>query len=269
MVWSLGVKFDGRDPKEFGLIFLKDHYHPHTPEMRSKTLIIPGRPGAWDFGSEWGIRTFTLPFAIIEYNKLEMQRKIRAFVAFLLDSNGRPREVKLTFDYDNDKYYSVKLAAQISPERFFFAEQFELPLVAHDPFGKSLVSSDEITMDSDVSIQADIMWDTGLSERTITAPETFIIVNNGTVALRFSYVVEGSGTNVTLSANGKIFSLGTFSNKTYEVNGDMFTVKVNGVTDLTTTSGDFIELLPGSNDITVSGSNLNLTISESLTYKYI
>lgn len=265
----MGVKLDGRDPREFGLIFLKDHYHPHTPEMRSKTLIIPGRPGAWDFGSEWDIRTFNLPFAIIEYNKLDMQRKIRAFVAFLLDSYGKPREVKLTFDYDLDKYYSVKLANQIGPERFFFAEQFELPLVAYDPYAKSLVTSDEITMGSDISIMADIMWGTGVSNRRIITPDTFKIVNNGTVTLRFSYIVEGSGTGVKLSANGKTFNLGTFSNKTYEVNGDMFTVKVNGVSDLTTTSGDFIELFPGSNVISVSGSNLNLTISESLTYKYI
>ncbi|MCM3241332.1 phage tail family protein [Cytobacillus oceanisediminis] len=265
----MGVKLDGRDPREFGLIFLKDHFHPHTPEMRSKTLTIPGRPGAWDFGSEWDVRTFNLPFAIIEYNKLEMQRKIRAFVAFLLDSYGRPRVVKLTFDYDLDKYYSVKLASQISPERFFFAEQFEVPLVAYDPYAKSAVSSDKIIMESDTPLMSDILWDTGLSERRIIAPTTFSIVNNGTVALPFSYVVEGSGTNVKLSANGKTYTLGTFSNKIYEINGDMYTVKVNGVTDLTTTSGDFIELFPGSNVISVSGSNLNLTISESLTYKYI
>lgn len=262
------VKLDGKSPEEFGLLFLKDHYHPATPEMRNRTMTIPGMPGEWDFGSEWGSRPFSLPFALIDYDRYELQRKLRAFVAFLMDAYGKPREIKLSFDYEPDKYYSVKVNGRVDVERAIFSGQLELPLVAHKPYAKSATTSDKYILDSDISIMADIMLDTGLSNRAITSPQSFEVINNGSVAIPFSFTVEGSGTNVTLSANGKTLSLGTFSNKTIEIQ-DNYVIKFDGVADLTSTNGVFLELLPGVNKIIVNGTNLNLTVSESLTYQYI
>lgn len=262
------VKLDGRSPEEFGLLFLKDHYHPATPEMRNRTMTIPGMPGEWDFGSEWGSRPFSLPFGLIDYDRYELQRKLRAFVAFLMDAYGKPREIKLTFDYEPDKYYSVKVSQRVDVDRAIHSGQLELPLVAHNPYAKSSTTSDKYILDSDISVMADIMLDTGLSNRAITSPQSFEVINNGSVAIPFSFIVEGSGANVTLSANGKTLSLGTFSSKTIQLL-DNYVIKVNGVSDLTSTNGVFIELMPGRNTITVGGTNLNLTVSESLTYQYI
>jgi phage-related protein len=265
----MGVKLDDRDPREFGLIFLKDHYHPHTPEMRSKTLIIPGRPGAWDFGSEWGSRPINLPFGIIEYDRLVMQRKIRAFVAFLLDPYGRPREVKLTFDYDPDKHYPVKLAAQISPERLFFAEQFELPLVAHDPYAKSLLLSDQITMGSDISVMADITVGAEY-EYTITGSTVIEIINDGTVAVRPDIYIDGTAANIVVwhTQTNKTFFINSITSP-IEINGESFTVKVNGANNLNKLNGDFIELLPGSNSLVITPENANLNLRFSFYHKYI
>jgi phage-related protein len=265
----MGVKLDGIDPqKEWGLIFLRDHYHPATPEMRNRTMSIPGMTGEWDFGSEWGSRPFSLPFGLIDYDRYELQRKLRAFVAFLVDAYGKPREIKLSFDYEPDKYYSVKVSSRVDVERAIFSGQLSLPLVAHKPYAKSATTSDNYILDSDISVMADIMLDTGLSNRVITSPQTFEVINNGSVAIPFTFNVEGSGTNVTFSTNGKTLSLGSFSNKTIEIQ-DNYVIKFDGVADLTSTNGVFIELMPGVNTITVNGTNLNLTVSESLTYQYI
>ena len=264
----MGIRLDNKKPKDFGLIFLTEHYHPMTPEMRTKTLSIPGMAGEWDFGSEWGPRPFTLPFGIIEHDNFARQRKLNTFVAFLLDAYGRPRPIKLYFDYEPDKYYEVKLAAKIDPSRLRHSARFDVQFTAHDPFKKYAVPSDEIIMDSDIPIMSDILWDTGLNDRTITAPETFEIINNGSLAIPFAFRIDGSGENVSLTANGKRMTLGTFANKTIDIRSN-YEVQVDGVTDLTATNGVFLELLPGVNRISVSGSNLNLNISESLIYKYV
>ncbi len=267
-MWSLGVKLDGRDPKEFGLIFLQDHYHPMTPEIRSKTLAIPGMSGEWDFGSERGPKPFNLPFGIIEYDRFKKQRKLNDFVAFLFDVYGSPRSIKLSFNYEPDKYYNVKLKSRIDPERLYHSAKFDVPFIAHKPERKFMLPSNEITMGSRIPIMSHIMWGTGVSNRAITRTQTFMIANNGTLSIPFAFRLEGSGSNVSVSVNGKTMTLGSFSNKVFEIT-DNYVVKVNGVTDLTSTNGVLLELLPGMNEITVSGTNLNLSISEKLTYQYV
>lgn len=264
------IKLDGKPLSDFGIDLLSPAVHPAAPQTRDMTVYVPGRAGVYHFGSTLGERNFSFECGLIrELDTAELQRRLRELVAFLLDSYARPREIRLTFDYEPDKYYAVKFVGQIVPERFFALGSLTLTFTAFDPMAKSVVTSDQIVMESDTPILADLSMDTGLSERTITAPTTFSIVNNGSVAIRFAYKIVGTGTAVTLSANGKTFSVGTFSGQTIEIDGENYIVKVGGVNDLTKTSGDFIELLPGANNVTVAGSAMNFTISESLTYKYV
>lgn len=262
------IKLDNIPIEHFGFRVQLEHNHPLVGEVRTKTMLIPGMPGAWDFGTELGPKNFYIPLGIIDYDNLEKQRKLNEFVAFLFDVHGRPREIKLTFNYEPDKYYLVKVAGGFSPERLIGFAFFTLPLIAHKPHKSFMLPSDEIVMDSTTPIMSDIMWDTGLSNREITSPEKFEIINNGTITIPFSFRMEGSGNNVSLSTSQKAMTFGSFSNKVIEVT-DNYTVKVDGVTDLTATNGVFLDLLPGVNEITVGGSDLNLKISESLTYKYI
>lgn len=262
------IRLDDVPISDFGLVVQPDHDHPLLGDVRSKTMTIPGMPGAWDFGSELGPKNFNIPLGLSEHNPLEKQRKLNEFVAFLFDQYGKPRELKLTFDYEPDKYYQVKVATGFSPQRIMSFAFFTLPLLANKPHKRFMLPSDEIVMESDIPIMSDIMWGTGLSNREITSPQAFIIVNNGTVAIPFAFRMEGSGDNVSFATNGKTMTFGTFQNKSFEIT-DNYTVKVDGVTDLTSTNGVFLELMPGVNEIAITGSNLNLIISESLIYKYI
>lgn len=242
---------------------------PMFPDVRQQSVTIPGRHGAYDFGAFFDVRKFELDCVFKRQTYTDLKSQIRDFVQMFVDDYGRPKMVKIRFGDELDKYYIVKLGGNVAIDRLAGRGVFRLPLVAHDPVAKSVVTSDQIVMDSDTSILGDILWDTGLSNRAITEPTTFTVINNGTMAVRFTYTVVGSGTNVALTANGKTFTLGTFSGKTIDVDGESYLVKIGGVNDLTMTSGDFIELLPGVNDISVAGTGLNFTVSESLTYKYI
>lgn len=255
--------------QDLGIIVRSNSQEPMLPDLRPNTIAIPGRHGAYDFGAFFDAREFLLDCVFKRQDYAALKTQIREFVRLFVDDYGRPKAVKLRFGDELDKYYEVKVSAGIPIERLAGFGAFTLPLVAHDPMAKFIVPSDEIIMNSDIPIMSDLLWDTGFSNRKIISPTTFTITNNGTTAIRFSYKVEGSGTNVSFTANGKSFSLGTFSGKTIEVDGEQYTVKVDGVNNLTMTSGDFIELLPGINSVTVSGGSLNITVSESLTYKYL
>jgi phage-related protein len=262
------IYLDGKPISDWGLQIQKEHDHPAVGDLRRKTMVIPGMDGEWDFGSELGPKPFRFPLGFIEYDMYEKQRKLNDFVAFLFDSYGKPREMKLSFDYEPDKYYLVKVSNGFTPRRIWGLAFFDLPLIANKPRKNFIVPSDEIIMDSDSPILSDIMMDTGLNNQLITNPQTFDIINNGTLVIPFSFRMEGSGDNVSISTNGKTLTLGSFINKTIEVT-DNYVVKVDDISNLTSTNGVFLELLPGVNQISIAGNNLNLTISESLTYQYI
>jgi predicted phage tail component-like protein len=253
---------------DFGLIELQGHEHPMTPVVEQKTLAIPGRPGLWHFGTENREKQFSVSLGLIEYDKYEKQRKLNAIVAFLHDAYGQPREIKWVYDYEPDKFYTVKLAEQINPERLIHAARFTLAFVAYFPYKRFIVPSDAIIWDSDVPILSDAIMDTGLTEWTITKPQTLQVINNGSKAIPFTFLLEGSGTNVSISANGKTMTLGSFTSKTIEV-AENYTVKVDGTDNLTISNGVFPELLPGVNQVSIAGSGLNLTISEKITYQYL
>ncbi|WML38708.1 phage tail family protein [Neobacillus sp. OS1-2] len=261
------ILLDGIPISHWGLQIQKEHDHPAVSDLRSRTMAIPGMDGEWDFGSESGPKPFNFPLGFIEYDMYEKQRRLNEFVAFLFDHYGKPREMKLSFEYEPDKYYFVKLSNGFTPRRIFGFAFFDLPLIAYKPNKRFIVPSDKIVMDSDIPIMSDLLWDTGFSNRKITGPQSFEIINNGWIVIPFSFRMEGSGNDVVFKANGKTMTFQSFINKTYEVT-ENYTVKVDGVTNLTSTNGVFLELFPGVNKITVEGSNLDLTISESLTYQY-
>lgn len=264
------TKLDNYTFQDFGLIEEFGHVHPSTPEFSNKTISIPGRPGLLSFGTQIGAKQFTFPLKVFVRDRFERQRRKNNFVAFLFDAYRQPKTFKLILDYEPDKYYLAKVSSQITPEMLAVMDQFELTVVANDPTKYSVTISEDITWENDViPIYSDILWMTGNGVHTITIPSTIEIVNNGTLAQRANFTINGTGTNVTLQANGKSFSLGTFTNATFEIDGKTYSVKKNGVDSFSALTGKFIELLPGINKVQITGSNLNLTISENLRYAYM
>ena len=74
------ISLDNYALSDFGLSISQGHSHPN-PEQNDKTMSIPGRAGAWDFGTEIGVRQFNVPVMVIERNKSVYKRK---FVNLLL-----------------------------------------------------------------------------------------------------------------------------------------------------------------------------------------
>ena len=261
------MKIDGINPKErWGLIPKQGQQHPLTAEIQLNTMSIPGMDGEWDFGSELKSIPFNLSFRKIGMDKHEMQRKLKEFVVFLCDSYGKPRPVKLTYDYEPDRYYEVKLSKMLDPSRMANVTDIEVPFIAHKPHAQFIVPSNKISWDSDVPFYSDILWGMDQTEFKITSPQTITLVYSGTKAIRAGFKLQGMGRNVNISGNGKTMTFGTIVG-TCEVDGESYTIKMNGQDTLLTT--EFLELFHGENTITISGSELNLTFSEQLTYQFI
>lgn len=266
---SLPTRLDDKYFSDFGPIReVVGHSNPATPEFTQKTVSIPGRAGDWDFGHEIGTRSFNIPLKYLVNDKYERQRILNDLVAFLFDEYGKPITRKLYFDYEPDKYYNVKLASRIEPERLMFTNTFTLQFKADNPYKNFILPSNEIVWGADIPFMSDILLDTGGSLGTITSAQTISILNQGTLAKPLSITVQGSGTNVTFSKGSQSFSLGTFSDKTIVIDGETYSVYLDGEETISTLTGDFITLNTGVNNIQISGTGLNLTLTESLTYQY-
>jgi len=253
-----------------GLVMLRESQRPILPGTMDKTIHIPGRHGAWDFGAELDARTFELECAFVTKNRVELQQRITALAAHLVDSYGRPRKLELRFDVQPDRYWIVRYAGRLPVERVAGLGRFTLPLVAYDPFAYSVVTNDEVVWGSEVITFEDdyLMGHTGGQVQTVTSPQSYVVTVMG-YAIRPTILVSGSGSNVTISANGKSFSLGSFTSANWVINGDNYTVTKDGKNALSEFSGDFLDLLPGENTVTISGSGLNLTVQIKFRDKYL
>lgn len=256
------TKLDNYTFADFGLIEEFGHVHPSTPEFEDKTISIPGRPGLLSFGTQIGAKQFTFKLKVFVRDRFERQRRKNNFVAFLFDEYMRPREFKLRFTYEPDKYYWVKVSNQITPEMLTVTDQFELTLIANDPRKYFLLDADEIRMGSHIPVRSHVR--PARHAFTVTGNQTIKLINDGSLALRPRISINGTATSLTVrnTRNGQSFSMSNIaSNKPVIVEGERYLVTEGGVDTFSKLTGKFLDLLPGDNDIAISGSNLDLTIS--------
>lgn len=268
---SISILLDGRDIREFGMYVLEDHEHPLLPDTRDKFITIPDVHGVRDMGSTLGPRYFYIPIGTIPQKNYEKIRRLTEnFISLFIDQYGKPKYVKLTFSYYPERYYKVRYAGQLPLQQLVNMGVFTLPLIATDPFAYFLYSANEITWDKDIPIMSDVYWGTGINQFKINENQTLEIYNSGNIVIRPTFIITGSATSLTLAVNGKSFSLPSFSNVTYEINGENFTVFKNGVNNFSDKIGnDWLELSPGINQLTVTGTGLNIHLTVDYRFKYL
>jgi len=180
MSFTLG----GKTARELGLVMLRESQRPILPGTMDKTMHIPGRHGAWDFGAELDARVFELECAFVTKNRVELQQRITALAAHLVDSYGRPRKLELRFDVQPDRYWIVRYAGRLPVERVAGLGRFTLPLVAFDPFayGPDRVYETVITQSPfSFSIQSD---------GDVRTPPVIVLTNIGTTTLNQIRIVN-------------------------------------------------------------------------------
>ncbi len=261
--------------QDLGLYVKLSSQEPILPPTRDLVVEIPGMNGAYDYGADFQPRPFDLDCMFEQMSFTDLKFKVRELIRLFVDGYGRPKTVKLKFGDEMDKFYFVRVSGGVPLDRLTGMPSFTLPLTAFDPNAYSVVNNDEITWGSEeITFASSYLLGTiGAGTHEITAPTTIVETVNG-YTLKPLFNINGTGTNVIVSSNGKSFSLGTFTNTSWVIDGDRWTVLKNGANGLSDynknyPSGDWIELINGDNEITISGTGLNLTFEVRFRDKYM
>ncbi|WP_025921828.1 MULTISPECIES: distal tail protein Dit [Bacillota] len=269
----MSLTIDGKRISELKLALLPGFQHPAAPPIRDHAVSIPGRPGAYYFGSEIDPMPFSLPLLVKpQENRYELATAIRKMVAAFIDPYGKPKEVKLIYDYEPDKYYLARYSGSMPIERYISMGKFELPMIAYDPHAYSIVeSTKDVLWGDDIPFMSDVPLGGIGASYVVTAPQSLNIDNSGSKVVRPIVEISGSATLLTLTIQGESFSVGTFTNSTILIDAERYASIKNGQNFLFQLQGNLekLEFMPGANAIQIGGSNLNINIAFKYRAKYI
>lgn len=269
----MSLTIDGKHISELNLQLLRDHQNPAAPATRDNVMMIPGMHGAYDFGASLGVREFLLPVHLKLKNEYEtLSSAIRKVMAVFIDPYGKPKTVKLIFDYEPDKYYMVRYSGNIPINRLFSMGKFELPLTAYDPHAYSVVeSTEDVLWGDDIPFMSDITFGIGANSYTVTTPQTLSIDNFGSQVVRPIIEISGTATTLAIAIQGEIFYFGTFENSTFIIDAERYAAIKNGQNFLFELKGNLekLEFMPGANAVKIASPNMNINISFKYRAKYI
>ncbi|AXO97169.1 distal tail protein Dit [Bacillus anthracis] len=269
----MSLTIDGKRISELKLALLPGFQHPAAPPIRDHAVSIPGRPGAYYFGSDIDPMPFNLPLLVKpQENRFELAVAIRKMVTAFIDPYGKPKEVKLIYDYEPDKYYLARYSGSMPIERYLSMGKFELPMIAYDPHAYSTVESHrDILWGYNIPFMSDMTFGGSGTSYVVNEAQTLNVDNIGSQVVRPVVEISGSATSLTLTINGESFSFGTFSNASFLVDAERYTVIKNKQNFLSNFQGNLekLELMPGTNAIPIGGTNLNINIVFKYRAKYI
>lgn len=268
----MSLTIDGKRLNELNLALLPGFQHPAAPPIRDYTVSIPGRPGAYYFGSDIDPLQINLPLIIKpQEDRFLLTAAIRKMVAAFIDPYGKPKEVKLIFDYEPDKYYLVRYSGSIPIDRYFRMGKFELPLIAYDPHAYSVLqSTQEIRWQDMVPWMSDIPINFKQTSYTVTTPQTLTVENYGQKVVRPVIEINGSANNLAFTLKGERFFLGSFTNSSFLIDAERYAAIKNEQNFLFQLQGNLekLELMPGAHAIPIAGSNLNINVAFKYRAKY-
>lgn len=248
--------------EDLGLRPLYDHNNPTQASFSHKSLHIPGRSGALDFGAEIEAKTgIEVPVYALVKNELETTQIINKFNRFFFDEFKQPRFIKVIFDYDPNKYVWFKVADNFVPNRAKLLKKFSVPFIQHDDNKYSIAEAKEIVWGSQkIDFKADYFLGntgSGADKRKITANTTLNPFLEG-LALQPYFEINGTATNLKISCAGRTLNIGTFSNKKIEVDTENDLIYENGV-ESDFGLGEFY-FAPGQS-VSITGSNMNFEMT--------
>lgn len=266
------ITLDDKKLEEFGYRALMDHYHEAIPEIRSKTMSIPGMPGRWDFGSELGSKRLEIPIQALSDSSSSLQALQNELVAFLMDEFGNPREMNVVFDYEPDKFYTVKIDGAVAPVlRAHILKNMTLPFIAHDPFkyagANKYDPEDNYNYDQDYLYDIGLMYDNPKSFKWEYERHYSGINNYSSLVTDFIIEIQGtvSSGSITNLDNNKKLTLPDINNGRLLIDGKRFAIIRNGASILDGSNYNFFHIQPGEVGFLFEGENPSATV----TYKWI
>lgn len=171
-----GFTLNGVDASSYSIRLLNEPGVPVLPQSRDRTARVLGRSGRIWIGSDIGERIFSLPCTFTNVSTAaDLDTKARDLANVLVDTYGRPKQIKLIFDENPDLYYLVRYAGDIPVNRIGSGgTKFTLNLIADDPYAHE----EEETTSATVTASPSTIPITSSSE--VRTPAKICIENTGT-----------------------------------------------------------------------------------------
>ena len=282
MKWG-GFKLGDKAAKDLNLIFEYESERPIAPNTRDSTMVIDGKAGAWDFGAERDVLSFNLQCGAIRKDRAALQQTVRALSAHLFDARGRPRTMKLTFEYEPEKWYYVRYSGSLPINRIVGVGEFTLPLTAFDPDAYAEANAYDETYQYDTGVQYDsgLIYPNTASFHWQYFRHMSSLYNYGNLNTGLRVFIEGavSSPNLTHFQTGEkiAFNVTLDKDEALIIDSDTFTaVKCtvesetyyvmaqyparyveyeDAVSVIGRKRGDFFQLIPGENGLIFGGVN--------------
>jgi phage-related protein len=169
------ITLDGVADTTLGFEVLAGYDEPLLPDVRTRSVEIPGRAGRWEFAGDLASREIRLPCSVFSGSMAALATAARAIAAALLDGDGKPKDVSLVFLKEATKTYTVRYSGAVPVERLVGSGlgNFTLSLVASDPYAYGA----ETTVTESVTVSPTEIEIT--NDGTVSTPVVITITNNG------------------------------------------------------------------------------------------
>ena len=255
------VYIDGNLLQDYGIDVEITSQEPINPPIFNRTLSIPGMPGAWDFGGELEPRMIVLDCVFPHQSYSDLKKQIREFNKLLFDEYGKPKEVKLVFGDEMDVFINARVSAGIDVDRTYKRGLASVEFVAHDPFKYSNVFSDEIVWGSE---EITFEWDLPFGHEGF--PGTLRIQEDSTIFISVTGIaiqpiieINGQADNLIIEANGHEIKFDNFKGSDFIIDIEHYSVIKDGKETLRGVEFREFLLMPGNNEIKVSGRNMDIS----------
>lgn len=275
---------------DIGVEVLVGGAEPALPNTRDRSIIIPGRFGAYDLGAELDVRNFEINCGISgihDHNLIAM--KVREFARLFVDSYGRPKTVKLRFDSEPSRFYYVRYSGNLPVDKIAYTAKFTIPLTAYDPwcFAEMEFVDNDVVKRLGMSESFKELMNQPYADQTYTIFKSTLrkvgIYNYSDFHTPFGIVASGSFSNLIIrneTTNKEMRINGTFeSGDKLHINGKNYTAYLERPSErkyfflssgqiikapskwveinlFANQQGDFFDLAPGANVITFESASL-------------
>jgi phage-related protein len=109
-------------------------------------------------------------------------------------------------------------------------------------------------------------------QNNITTTRNFTLANNGSYNAKMKVILIGNGTNISITNNttGKSFTISSMNSEQVVIDGLKGQINDGGsILKTSIFSGYFIEVVPGNNSMSITGTGLNLSAKFDYLYTYI
>jgi predicted phage tail component-like protein len=297
MMQNGGFVLGGVPAKELGIIMISSSRRPILPSTVDRTMTIPGRHGAWDFGADLGPRLFDIECAFVTTSPTKLQKAVSDLAAFLVDEYGRPRTMELTFSVQPERSYFVRYSGSLPIDRVIGLGRFTLPLIAYDPFAYAEATAFDVDpgeYDTGLDYDSGAIYPNTQSLQWQYTYHMSSLYNYGPLVTPLRLDIEGAFSNLTATNlnTGQSFTLSmtnpadhvvvvdarmmqvyqaVIGEETTFINAEfpaLFEDYMNRVNKLSSFSGDFIFLQPGENKFVFQGESPDATIRFRWKHKF-